>query len=72
MGGPTNFAPTLQPIHIGLNNHNPLVEFASPIKSVTNISINRLLFSAHSLETATDFSFFSNFALVVTYKFEGE
>jgi hypothetical protein len=71
-GGPTNFAPTLQPIHIGLNNHNPLVEFASPIKSVTNISINRLLFSAHSLQTATDFSFLSNFALVVTYKFEGE
>jgi hypothetical protein len=70
--GTPNYAPNLQPIHIGLNNHNPLVEFASPIKSVKNISINRLLFSAHSLQNAAEFSFLSNFALVITYKFEGE
>jgi hypothetical protein len=67
-----NYSPILQPIHLGLNNHNPLVEFASPIKSVSNISLQRVLFNAVNLQTATDFSFVSNIGLVITYKFEGE
>ena len=67
-----NYNPILQPIHIGLNNHNSIVEFPSPIKSCTNISLQRVLFNAHSLQNAAEFSFFSNIGLVITYKFEGE
>jgi len=67
-----NYTPNLQPIHLGLNNTNPYVEFASPIKSVTNISLQRLFFNVEQLQNSADFSFVSNIGLIVFYKFEGE
>jgi hypothetical protein len=67
-----NYLPVLQPVHLGINNLNPKIEFPSPIKSVTNISLQRLFFSASNLQSLTDFAFVSNIGIVVYYKFEGE
>ena len=67
-----NYLPVLQPVHLGINNLNPKIEFPSPIKSVSNISLQRLFFSASNLQSATDFDFVSNIGIVVYYKFEGE
>jgi hypothetical protein len=60
------------PVTIGLNNQNPEVEYPSPIKSVTNIIIDTIFFSAEHCQSLTDIALLSDVQLIVYYKFEGE
>jgi hypothetical protein len=69
---PLNFNVTQNPQVIGLNNINPKVEFPSPIKSVSNIVIDTLNFTAEHCQSNTDLALISDIMLIVYYKFEGE
>ena len=60
------------PNTIGLNNWNSEVEYPSPIKSVTNIIIDTIFFSAEHCQNALDIALLSDVQLIVYYKFEGE
>ena len=60
------------PSIIGLNNLNSEVEYPSPIKSVSNIIIDTILFSAEHCQSAVDLALLCDIQLIVYYKFEGE
>jgi hypothetical protein len=67
-----NFAINQNPDIIGLNNYNPEVKYPSPIKSVSNIVIDTVLFSAEHCQSAVDIALLCDVQLIVYYKFEGE
>jgi len=67
-----NFAINENPQIIGLNNLNPEVEYPSPIKSVSNVIIDTIVFSAEHCQSAVDLALICDVQLIVYYKFEGE
>ena len=67
-----NFTLNESPGTIGLNNYNPEVQYPSPIKSVSNIIIDTILFSAEHCQSAVDLALLCDVQLIVYYKFEGE
>lgn len=67
-----NLPVSQSPVTIGLNNFNPFVEYPSPIKSVTNIIIDTIFFSAENCQSPINIALLSDVQLIVYYKFEGE
>lgn len=67
-----NYTINTNPLTLGLNNLNNEIKFYDPIGSLSNISIQRILFDVEKLQSGSSFAFVSNIALLVYYKFEGE
>ena len=60
------------PNTISVSKYQPDIYFESPIKSVSNISIQNLFIAANNCVSNTNLSLYGSISLIVYYKFEGE
>ena len=60
------------PVSIYLDRYSPEINFASPIKSLNNVSIQNLFIQANNGQLNTDIALAGGIQLTTYYKFEGE
>lgn len=63
---------TQNPATISLSRYQSYLEFPSPIKALTNISINNLYLQANFCQVNTDLAILGELQFTTYYKFEGE
>lgn len=64
--------PSQNPATISLSKFANYVDFPSPLKSVTNISLNNLYLQASECQVNTNIALFGQLQLTTYYRFEGE
>jgi len=64
--------PNQNPTTISLSRFGNYIEFPTPIKSLTNISINNLYVQASNCQVNTNLALFGQLQFTTYYRFEGE